>query len=117
MVEHVPHAVKMYWAEELSAVGRAEWVTEALKKHFFPKLEYEGRLPRGRDEGSVEPDQEAAEEEKILKDVKDYVEALRQWDVDATTQTKFIKKETILKAFDGVSFVVFCFQLLMREQV
>ena len=35
MVEQVPHAVKMYWAEQLTDKERPGWVTEALMKHFW----------------------------------------------------------------------------------
>lgn len=44
MNDVVPHAVKQYWAEELSSPSRADWITEALKKHFFPMPEYDGAI-------------------------------------------------------------------------
>jgi hypothetical protein len=109
MVEHVPAAVKTYWAEELSAAGRAEWVTEALKKHFFPMPQYEGRLPRGHVNGSVAPDDEAKEEEKVLKELKDYLAELKEWNEEAELKTRLIKKDFILQAFERVYVVSFSF--------
>jgi hypothetical protein len=107
MVEHVPQAVKLYWAEELSAVGRAEWVTEAMKNHFFPKPEYEGSFPVHVDnqpEGSVAPEEEGKKEEKFFRDFKEYIGQLKGWDKEATMKTKMIKKNFILEAFERVSF-------------
>lgn len=105
MMQHVPEAVKNYWAEELSAAGRAEWVTEALKKHFFPMPQYEGRLPCGDVNGSVMSDENSKEEEKVMKDLKDYLADLKEWNEDADLKTRLIKKDFILKAFEKVGFV------------
>lgn len=102
MVDDVPAKVKEYWAVELSAIGRAEWVSDALMKHFFPKPEYEGRLFGGQVEGSVALEEEAELEERVVKDVKHYTRELKEWEVDARLKTKLIKKEFILQAFERV---------------
>jgi hypothetical protein len=104
MVEHVPHIVKEYWADELSAVGRPEWLTEQLKKHFFPKPEYNGSLFGGGAEGSVTTDEEAKIEKVVEEDVKFYVQELKTWEKESTAKVKFIKKEFILQAFEEVNF-------------
>ncbi|KAF2748866.1 hypothetical protein M011DRAFT_485516 [Sporormia fimetaria CBS 119925] len=98
LVEHVPHNVKQYWAKELSAVGRAEWVTEALKNHFFPKPAYEGLMPLTRGEDSEEDVEKR--EKKVERDVREYVEILKEWDKDAILRTKLIKEDFILGAFE-----------------
>lgn len=106
MVQCVPQQVREYWAEELSASGRPGWVTDALMKHFFPKPEYEGRM-FGVSEaqgGSVMSEDLDKREEKVLKDVKRYVEALREWEKDARMKTAMIKKDFIMQAFERVSF-------------
>lgn len=105
MVQCVPASVREYWAEELSASGRPEWVTEELKKHFFPAPAYRGALPAvAEDEGgSVAEEELAAHEEKVVRDVKRYVEALRVWKKDSDMKTNLIKKDFILTAFEQVS--------------
>lgn len=103
MVEQVPNSVKEFWAEELSSNGRDQWVSEALMKHFFPKPEYEGRLFGEQPEGSVAPEEEAEMENKIIKDVKEYVRELNAWEKDAKLKTQLIKKEFIMQAFERVS--------------
>ncbi|KAF2791024.1 hypothetical protein K505DRAFT_389867 [Melanomma pulvis-pyrius CBS 109.77] len=100
MVEHVPHSVKDYWAEELSAVGRPGWVTDQLKKHFFPKPQYEGQLFARQSEGSVAPDEEAKLEQKVEQDVKAYIMELKAWDADAAIRVNMIKKNFIMDAFE-----------------
>jgi hypothetical protein len=101
MVEAVPHKVKEYWAEELSAQGRPAWVTQQLMRHFWPRPEYEGRMPGGEEweEGTEEED---AVGEKVLKDVKNYIRELRLWEKDAGIKVGLIKKDFILKAFERV---------------
>lgn len=99
MVQHVPDNVKEYWAEELSAAGRPEWVTEKLKKHFFPMPPYEGRFPREQGEGSVAT---VEEDEKVMEDMKEYLGDLKEWDEEASLKTTLIKKGFILQAFERV---------------
>ncbi|KAF2180619.1 hypothetical protein K469DRAFT_794354 [Zopfia rhizophila CBS 207.26] len=100
IAEDVPHDVKMYWAEELSATGRPEWVTQALMKHFWPKPEYVGRL-FGSDvaDGSVVGDEDK-DYQKVMADVKTYVEELKVWEKDARIKVGLIKREFILEAFE-----------------
>ncbi|KAF2469657.1 uncharacterized protein BDR25DRAFT_228164 [Lindgomyces ingoldianus] len=100
MKDDVSDSVKTYWAEELSAVGRAEWVTKALMKHFFPKPEYEGAMFRIEctDDGmSVDEEKEL---QKVMRDVKDYVMELSEWEKEARMKVSMIKKEFILQAFE-----------------
>jgi hypothetical protein len=104
MVEHVPHNVKEYWADELSAVGRPEWLTEQLKKHFFPKPEYDGPMFGGSAEGSVAADEMAELEKEVEQGVKYYVQELKTWEKESTAKVKFIKKDLILQAFEEVNF-------------
>ncbi|KAF2684582.1 hypothetical protein K458DRAFT_442906 [Lentithecium fluviatile CBS 122367] len=102
MVQCVPPKVREYWAEELSSAGRPDWVTDALLKHFFPKPEYDGRMfGFSIDEGgSVVSEDLPKREEKVFKDVKKYVEALKEWEKESKMKTAMIKKEFILQAFD-----------------
>jgi hypothetical protein len=109
MVEHVPDNVKMYWAEELSATGRAEWVTEALKNHFFPKPTYEGRLPKGPmgGVGSVTDDEDTKYEERVMKDLDVYLKELRHWNEEAELKTRLMSKDFILQSFERVRAISF----------
>jgi hypothetical protein len=105
MRQCIPAKVREYWAEELASVGRPEWMSNALMKHFFPKPEYEGRmfgLPV-EEGGSVMSADMDKRGEKVLKDVTKYVAELRNWEKDARMKTAMIKKEFILQAFDRVS--------------
>jgi hypothetical protein len=104
MTTRVPRHVKNYWAEELTSTTREEWVTEELKKHFFRKPEYEGRLFAAPDhETTVNSEKEIELTEKMTRDVRKYVEELREWEREANMKTAMIKKQSILEAFDAVS--------------
>lgn len=105
MVQVVPAQVKNWWAEELSAQGRPAWVTEALKQHFFAMPTYEGRLRLREDkdgEGTETTVATEVQSARVAKDVKKYVEALAEWEKDATMRTSLIDKEFILAAFEQV---------------
>jgi hypothetical protein len=104
MLQCVPGAVREYWAEELCASGRPEWVTDALQKHFFPVPAYGGALPAVAEAegGSVAEDAMAAREKKVARDVGRHVAALRAWKKEADMRTNLIRKDFILKAFDQV---------------
>ncbi|KAJ4288436.1 hypothetical protein N0V90_011671 [Kalmusia sp. IMI 367209] len=102
MAQCVPAHVREYWAEELSATGRPEWITQALEQHFFPVPEYHGRFPGILvDEGGSVAEQDLEAREKMaVKDVHKYVERLRGWKKDANMRASMIKKDFILQAFD-----------------
>lgn len=104
MVKCVPSSVREYWARELSAVGRPEWVTDSLQKHFFPAPEYEGTLPGYLEDegGSITDGDLAAREEKVAKDLKRYAEKLRRWRKDSDMRTSMIREDFILGAFEKV---------------
>ncbi|EKG15578.1 hypothetical protein MPH_07244 [Macrophomina phaseolina MS6] len=87
IVEHVPDAIKMYWADQLTDVGRPAWVTEALMKAFEPKPEYEGPLPG------------AGEDDVVRKEVGTHVRGLKDWQADARKRVAKLTKEDVLMAF------------------
>ncbi|KAF2019272.1 hypothetical protein BU24DRAFT_489267 [Aaosphaeria arxii CBS 175.79] len=101
MVEHVPLAVKQYWARELAAAGRPEWVTEALRDHFFPKPVYEGDLPVPIVEGSVAAEEQEKQDKRVKNHVDNYIKELAAWKKDAEMRTRLIKEDSILQAFDS----------------
>ncbi|PSN69200.1 hypothetical protein BS50DRAFT_619858 [Corynespora cassiicola Philippines] len=108
----VSEGVRQYWAKELTGVGRPEWVTDKLMRHFFPMPEYEGRLfgydvEKEFDEDEDEDEDEGMDEEEVknreegvAKEYRAYLKRLRKWEKDARMKTKFIKKEFILAAFE-----------------
>ncbi|KAJ4363050.1 hypothetical protein N0V83_010168 [Neocucurbitaria cava] len=101
MMAHVPEHVKKFWASELTTACREEWVTDALKKHFFEKPEYEGRLYTALgDEATVNSAKEVELHEKMTKDVKKYIEELREWEREANMRVSMIKEDFILQAFE-----------------
>ncbi|KAH6872455.1 hypothetical protein BKA58DRAFT_456006 [Alternaria rosae] len=102
MTARVPQHVKNYWAEELTSSTREKWVTEELKKHFFRKPEYSGRLFAASDHGTtVDSEEEVVLTKQLAKDVRKYVEELREWEREANMKTAMIKKQSILEAFDA----------------
>ncbi|KAL6710978.1 hypothetical protein ACN47E_006853 [Coniothyrium glycines] len=102
MMTKVPQHVKDFWAHELTAHPRETWVTEALKKHFFPKPEYEGRIYAAPgDDTTVDTEDETQFNEKMSRDVTKYVQTLREWDREAKMKTSMMKKEFILDRFDA----------------
>lgn len=105
MMANVPEHVKEYWANELTSPLRPDWVTEALKLHFFKKPEYDGRIYAACDANAttVNSEEEVKLTDKMTKDVNKYVEELREWEREATMKTSLIKKQFILDAFDAVS--------------
>lgn len=98
IVDRVPQHVKMYWAEQLSEVGRPEWVSDALMKHFFAKPEYEGAMPASMVDGT-EADNEFNDQD-VTKDIIEYAKELRDWEKDARVKVGLLSKENILAAFD-----------------
>lgn len=113
MVSKVPHNVKEYWASELTDTTREEWVTSELKKHFFRKPEYEGRLFAALDdETTIASAEEVKLNESMAKDVRKHVERLREWEREANMKTVMMKKQFILDAFDAVSKIVLIFVVI-----
>lgn len=104
MMARVPSEVKEYWATELTATTREQWVTEELKNHFFKKPEYSGRLFAAPDDKTtIASKDEISFNEKMAKDVRKYVGELREWEREAKMKTAMIKKDFILQAFETVS--------------
>ncbi|CAE7175053.1 hypothetical protein PTNB73_02762 [Pyrenophora teres f. teres] len=102
MATKVPQSVKKFWAEELTSSTREKWVTEELKKHFFPKPQYEGRLFAMSDNDTTfDTEEDNKLTEKMEKDVRKHAQSLRVWERDANMKTAMIKKQFILDAFNA----------------
>jgi hypothetical protein len=104
MVTRVPQHIKDFWATDLTSPIRQEWVTEELKKHFFKKPEYEGRVFPTADDATVCSQDEIKQNEQMTRDVNKYVEELGAWEREANMKTALIKKQFILEAFDAVCY-------------
>ncbi|KAF1948478.1 hypothetical protein CC80DRAFT_431229 [Byssothecium circinans] len=102
MRQCVPAHVREYWAGELTAVGRPEWLSAELLQHFFPKPVYEGRMPGVLDDegGSVAGAEMEGREEGVKRDVRAFVEELRVWKKEFCMRTAMIGREFVLEAFD-----------------
>ncbi|EDU45542.1 hypothetical protein PtrSN002B_000699 [Pyrenophora tritici-repentis] len=102
MATKVLQSVKEFWAEELTSSTREKWVTEELKKHFFPKPQYEGRLFAVADnDTTVDTEEDNKLTEKMVKDIHKYAQSLRVWERDANMKTAMIKKQFILDSFNA----------------
>lgn len=101
MMTKVPLYVKEFWAQELTSKTRAEWITKALKNHFYKRPEYEGRLFAAvKDEDMNDA---VKKNDKMEKDVKKYAEQLREWEREADMRVSMIQKDFIMQAFDRAS--------------
>lgn len=104
MKARVPRHVKDYMASELTAKLRDDWVTQELKKHFFPKPEYDGPLSvPTSDSTTINSIDEEKHQQQLTKDIKEYVQELTEWEREASMKIAMIKPDFILNAFDAVS--------------
>jgi hypothetical protein len=104
MRARVPQHVKKHLATELAATPREDWVTQELKKHFFPKPEYEGSLlPPTSDDTTVTSIDGEQYKKQMTSDIKEYIEQLAEWVREANMKTAMMKPDFILNAFDAVS--------------
>ncbi|EAT80024.2 hypothetical protein SNOG_12726 [Parastagonospora nodorum SN15] len=103
MMARVPQHVKDFWATELTSTIRPAWMTQELKKHFFKKPDYIGKIVAAPevDTTTINSDMEVKIDEKMAKDVRKYVEELREWEREANMKTAMIKKQFILDAFEA----------------
>lgn len=105
MQKRVPQRVRAYWAKELAATGRPDWMTRKLQEHLFPRPEYEGPafgvpVEQG---GSVTSEDMERREGAVRKAVMHYVEGLREWEREARMKTSMLKVDNIMDAFNRVS--------------
>ncbi|XPS77225.1 hypothetical protein M3J09_009253 [Ascochyta lentis] len=102
MRARVPQEVKKHIANELTAKARDDWVTRELKKHFFPRPEYEGSLfAASGDDTTVHSADEDKHNQKMTNEIKLYIEELVEWEREASMKTAMIKPDFILNAFDA----------------
>ncbi|KAJ4337906.1 hypothetical protein N0V95_008201 [Ascochyta clinopodiicola] len=102
MRARVPQHVKEHIAHELTAKLREDWITRELKKHFFPKPEYEGSvLAVSSDDTTVHSADEDKHNQKMAMDIKQYIQELAEWEREASMKTAMIKPDFILNAFDA----------------
>ncbi|KAJ9630990.1 hypothetical protein H2203_001518 [Taxawa tesnikishii (nom. ined.)] len=120
MVDGVPDAVKMYWAEQLASAGRPGWVTDALMSHFWPKPEFAGPLPSARaasssssssssssaaaagsgEGGIASASRENGSGKRVFeRALDDYVLDLRDWEREARMKVSLLRPEAVLAAF------------------
>lgn len=100
----VPTSVKEHIAKDLAATPREPWVTQEIKKHFFPKPEYSGALPNlSSDDATSNTVDDETLSKKIASDIQDYIDELAEWEGEANMKTAMIKADSILNAFDAVS--------------
>jgi hypothetical protein len=103
MMTHVPQPVKEHWAKELTSPIRPDWLTEELKNHFFKKPEYEGYIAAAPeiDTPTDNTEDEVKRNDHMAKDVRIYVQELREWEREAKMKTSMIKKQFILDSFNA----------------
>lgn len=103
MKAHVPKEVKDHIAKDLTDVPREAWATRELKKHFFPRPDYEGAiLLPASDDTTIHSVNEENHNKQVASDVKDYVQELVEWKREANMKTAMIKADFVLSAFEAV---------------
>ncbi|KAK5127794.1 hypothetical protein LTR85_004910 [Meristemomyces frigidus] len=106
VMETVPKKVREYWADQVTAEGRPEWVTRCLMEQFWPRPKYEGPIPT--DEAIATPataetaatDYSTMMERRVTKALNEYAQELKQWEKDMHVQATYLTSEAIMKAFD-----------------
>ncbi|UPX20966.1 uncharacterized protein EKO05_0011173 [Ascochyta rabiei] len=102
MRARVPQHVKEHISHELTAKLREDWVTRELKKHFFPKPEYEGSLlAASSDDTTVHSADEEKHNKKMTTEIQQYIQELAEWEREASMKTAMMKSDFILNAFDA----------------
>jgi hypothetical protein len=104
VITAVSENVRRYWAKQLTAQDRPEWVTEALIAHFWPKPQYFGPYPTDSAVAtpvSVEGDseEETAVEKRVSKALAQYAQELKDWRKEAVMKVKYLTEENLMKAF------------------
>ncbi|OSS47626.1 hypothetical protein B5807_07260 [Epicoccum nigrum] len=101
-MRRVQQSVKEHIAKDLAATPREPWVTQEIKKHFFPKPVYGGALPVvTSDDATNNTVDEETLNKKVSSDMQDYIDELTEWEGEANMKTAMIKADFILNAFDA----------------
>lgn len=95
----IPEKVRAYWAEQLSAEGRPEWVTNSLMEHFWPKPTYDG--PIATDDEESDDEKAAKLEKRIKRALNDYAEELKVWEKETRIKASCLPADTIMAAFNN----------------
>ena len=110
-IEAVPESVRQYWAGQLVAKGRPEWVTQALMEHFWPRPRYTGAVPTDSAINTptspmspslnvvADPD-DFELEKRVLSGLTDYAKELKNWEKEARIKVSCLTVESILAAFE-----------------
>ncbi|KAK3697973.1 hypothetical protein LTR37_017197 [Vermiconidia calcicola] len=107
LMAEVPEHVRNYWAEQLAAEGRPEWVTQALMDHFWPKPTYCGPIPT--DSAINTPATEATAktasgygeglERRVVRALNEYADELKDWQKEVVMKAHHLTKEHLMEAF------------------
>ncbi|CAK4031995.1 Hypothetical predicted protein [Lecanosticta acicola] len=104
LMDEVPDHVLRYWADQLGAVGRPEWVTRELMVAIFDPPKYQGAVPT--DSAVNTPDTLAtadnsagALERCVLQDLENYAWQLKDWEKDARIKAELLDADAIYKSF------------------
>ena len=106
-LNHVPEKVRRYWAEQLAAQGRPDWVTRALIQHFWPMPNYTGPIPT--DSAVSTPATDATRrsggsvvlENRVVKALQDYALELKEWKKEAEMKVRHLTADNLMVAFEA----------------
>lgn len=104
---HVPRDVLLYWAEQLVAPERPEWLTLELMNHFWPKPHYSGRIFSGNTiDTAVTADTDltlssaaTAIDKKALKHLAEYAEESHEWEREARMKANMLTVQNLMDAY------------------
>lgn len=107
IAQNIPESVLRFHAEQLAETGRPDWVTKALKKHFWPQPTYEGPIPTdsalNSPTTSVGNGNEATTglERRVLQALTEYAAELKEWKKTSNLTVSLLTSESIFKAFSS----------------
>ena len=105
VMDTVPEKVRQYWADQLAAEGRPEWVTESLMEHFWPKPTYSGPIPTDSalntpaTEATVKTDSSAVLEKRVTRALNAYAVLLKDWEKQARVKVALLSARNVMQAF------------------
>ena len=97
----VPEKVRRYWAEQLAAEGRPEWVTRCLMEHFWPRPTYNGPIPEDTEASNTEEEEanDEAHGQRVSRALSKYAQELKEWEKDARIKASCLSADNIMDAF------------------
>ena len=106
-LDRVPEKVRRFWAEQLAAQGRPDWVTRELIQHFWPKPGYGGPIPTDSAVSTpatgVTQHSGASDvlEKRVIQSLHNYALELKEWKKEAQMKAQHLSVDNLMAAFEA----------------